>query len=170
MAIFYFVESDVMTTILMVCTFALFAFEAIRFSCARLNKYLVKRFAYLIKRREKRNITAATFYVAGLLLAVGLFPKNIAMMAMAFMAVGDPIASVVGRLWGERKGKSIIGSVAFFVSSFVAGLILLEVGITVPLFTLFAGAIGATLAEFFCPLGDDNLSIPVIAGFVMKLL
>jgi phytol kinase len=81
------------------------------------------------------------------------------------MAFCDPLAAIFGKRWpyGKIKGKTIVGSSAFFVSAFILAL-MMHRSITDALLI----ALISTIAEAVTPHGLDNLTIP--AGVLLVLL
>ena len=56
--------------------------------------------------REAKRAASSTWYVCGVILAYALFPTRIAVPAIVVLALADPMASIVGRLWGSRRGRT----------------------------------------------------------------
>jgi dolichol kinase len=103
----------------------------------------------------------------GALLALLLYPPQVASIAIYALAFGDGIASVVGKFFGRIRpaflcGKSIEGSLAcFFV------VLLASSKISNDYKTALIAATCATMVEAL-PLQDyDNLAIPVLVGCVV---
>lgn len=96
-------------------------------------------------------------------------------LPILILAVCDPVAALVGKRWpyGKYKvgsgHKTIIGSLAFFISATLIGLFLLHgSSFAVPAALIFAA--GATLAEAVSRNGFDNLFIPLSVLSCMMLL
>ncbi len=110
----------------------------------------------------------ATFFILGCFLALGLFPKQIALASIMILAIGDSFATLIGTHWGKRKlkNKSLEGSLAGFSTGILGALIFVPIG---PAFfgTLGAMAFEAVEWKFFGKNFDDNLFIPLIAGIIM---
>lgn len=114
------------------------------------------------------------FAVAGSLLALRLFPENIALASIAILTFADPLSYVVGKTLGKTrsffdKRKNIEGHIAgALVSSLFAMFF-------VPFYLAFSGAVIAMLFESIIieiqkVEIDDNLIIPLVAGTTMLLL
>jgi len=117
---------------------------------------------------QVRMLSGASWMAVGMLLAVVLYSRNIAIAAMVFCVVGDILAAVVGRLVGGKRiwgRKSWAGSTAFLTGCLAIGLVL--PGSSYELIVI--GAITATFAELAPIPFDDNLSIPVLSGGAMTL-
>ncbi|HEC62335.1 MAG TPA: phosphatidate cytidylyltransferase [bacterium] len=102
----------------------------------------------------------------GAMLALLLYPSTAAAIAIYALAFGDGLASIAGRILGNRRlpftgGKTLAGSLTCFLAVAFSTYYL-------------TGNLGATLgiaaaATFFesLPLGDfDNLVLPVGTGFI----
>lgn len=86
------------------------------------------------------------------------------------LAYGDGLAAVVGTTWGRHViylNKTLEGTIAMFVSSFIVILIILTINnhsfVLLP--TLCISTI-ATLLEVFSPSGYDNLLIPLFTSLL----
>ena len=106
----------------------------------------------------------------GALLSLLLYPSPAATIAIYALAFGDGIASLVGKLFGRYRptflcGKSIEGSIACFAAVFLSAYqVCWDYKIAL------SAAISATFAEAL-PIRDyDNLIIPLIVGFTVKLV
>jgi diacylglycerol kinase (CTP) len=143
--------------------------EVVRLRVPSFNKVMVTIFSPFVRASEIHAPSGAIYYLLGAFICVAVFPKTIAVLALAFLACGDPSASVSGiltRKWGYRlkSGKSLIGTlVCALVCSVVTWVYLGNVQAAI-----FGGIVGA-LAEITTTPLDDNLTIPVIAGFGLWL-
>lgn len=146
--------------------------EVARMAAPKLNRWLVDHFSLLLKERERYEPAAATFFVISALLVFVLFPTGVAVAAVAFTALGDPLAALVGEASRGRRwiwGKSLEGSLACFAGCLAAGLVLSWTPLAVGMFVTLVGAACATLAEALPLPVDDNLSIPVASAAAMAL-
>ena len=107
--------------------------------------------------------------------------KLIFILPMLILAISDPVAAIVGlslkkynhriRIFGMDTGKSMFGSGAFFLSSFVLCLLAYcysrgvcdVVALSLSLIVAFA----STLGELFSWHGSDNLSVPLSVILVL---
>ena len=85
------------------------------------------------------------------------------------------MAAIVGIKFGKRKlpgqQKSVEGSIACFLSTFVFGVLyyIFDLQLGLSLVTIMLGAATATLAEAWNIRFDDNFKIPLLSGMVMYL-
>ena len=125
-------------------------------------------FEFILRRHERKGaITGATYYIIGTFLCIVIFDKNIAIVSVFFIVLGDTAAALVGKAWGRIKligNKSLEGSAACFVVCALISLFWLN-----PIIGII-GAFVATLAELLPLRIDDNLTVPIISGAVMQLM
>ena len=139
----------------------LLALDFGRLTVPRLNLWFYRILRPLVTPREAERLAGSTWYVAGILAAVVLFPPEAAVPATWVLALADPAAGWVGRRWGTRPlGAGTLEGFAAFV--LVAGAIL---SVAVPLPAALLGAIVGGLVEIAPWRVDDNLTIPpAVAG------
>ena len=128
----------------------------------------VRIFSPMLRSHERKGgLTGATYYLIGSLLCILIFQKNLAIVCICFLILGDLFAAVIGKQWGRTKlfdHKSLEGSLACFVVCALIALMRFH-----PIIAL-TGAIVATLIELL-PIGlDDNLTMPLISGIVMQMM
>lgn len=128
-------------------------------------------------------------YVLVLLFSTLVFwtDSPIGIVAISNMAIGDGVADLIGRRfgstnkWSFNKSKSMAGSAAFVVGSFVGsyGLIswLTSMGAMDPLELGTMGLVGRLFAiAVICagveliPVGDDNWTVPLSAALLTAFL
>jgi len=112
--------------------------------------------------------TGATWVFIGSTLTIAIFPKEIAIISLVYMSLGDTIAGLVGRKFGKTKfyNKSIEGSLAGLIVCLLSGYL---VNLTLPLVVVFSGAFAAMFIELLPMPIDDNLSVPLFAGTIMVI-
>lgn len=147
--------------------------EVARLKWPVINRISLKLMGSLMRSHEIDKISGTPFYIGGVLVAVVIFPKSIAILSILLLAFGDPIASFFGVLYGDRSirfsnGKSLIGSLAGVIACLAVSLIYLA-GFPYPTQTVFilaaVGGLVGGLTELLPIDVDDNFSIPVISGF-----
>lgn len=144
-------------------------------------RYHIPGIYYMLKKFEKPQYIhrfpgkSALFFVAGCLLVLKLFPKDIALAAIAITTFADPISFLVGSFGSIKhkkpfnKYKNIEGTIAGIIVSFIAA------SFFVPMINAAIVSVIAMLSEAFVfRLGDDiiddNFFVPAIAGTVLYIL
>ncbi len=147
------------------------AAELLRGLIPSVNDQLVRRLPFF-KASERRQVTGATYLWLSATFLVFVFQKDVAVLALLFLAVGDPAAALIGVRDHRARvfGKSLAGAFAFACVALGAGL-LATLHPDVPLAWWIApGAVAAALVEL-APLPlDDNLTVPIASAAVMSLL
>lgn len=157
--------------------------ETVRLRVPSFNEGVMRFMGPLMRSCEVDRYSGTPYYISSALIAVGIFPKPIAALAIAFLAVGDPIASLYGILYGDRSlrfsnGKSLIGTlagmlacggVAFVFLHFMNQTQFLELKVDHLAILSIIGGIAGGGAELLPMEVDDNFAIPVISGFVLWL-
>ena len=112
--------------------------------------------------------TGATWVFIGSTLTVAFFPKEIAVISLIYMSIGDTVAGLVGRKFGKMKfyDKTIEGSLAGLIVCLLSGYL---VQLSLPLVVVFSGAFAAMFIELLPISIDDNLSVPLFAGTIMVI-
>ncbi len=114
----------------------------------------------------------AIYYLAGMLVSLLLFERDVVSASVIILAVGDPTAHFFGRYFGRTRliineKKLLEGTLAGTLFATVAALFF------VPFHLAFFGSALGMIAEaieleYFNL--DDNFSIPFVAGTVMSLI
>ena len=162
----YIDNKQLVVGILAFVTWLLLCFEILRYVFPDFSSLLLKFISPILRSHEKQGkILGSTYFVVSSLLSIVLFPQEIAVASITFLALGDLFAAIIGK-WGRIKifsGKSFEGSVACFIICFFVSILVIRIKPVVGLF----GAIAATIFELV-PIGiDDNLTMPLTSGFVM---
>ena len=116
-----------------------------------------------------------SFYmVLGSFLAVVLFPKDIALASITIMSIGDAITTLIGTYFGHVKNpfnhnKHLEGTMLAIILSTLAAFNL--VGFEKAFLGSAIGMIVESIPlKFLDQIIDDNILIPLVAGFVMLLI
>lgn len=153
--------------------------EALRLAVPAVNVRAVAWLGPLLKPREKRTPTAATYLALASLAVLLLFGIPVATLALAYTALGDPAAGIVGTRYGRLRvrafgrrlgGKSVEGTLAFLGVSTAAATGLWAAGVYGTLWPALVGAAAAALVEFLPVPLEDNVTVPLASAAVMWLL
>lgn len=156
--------------------FAVYAWsmEGLRRLSPRVNERLMRFYGPIAHAHERHRVNSATWYGTALVLLV-LFASRPGMMAgVAVLGVADPVAGFVGRNWGRRMlraGRSLEGSLAFFVAGTAAAavtLALLGMGpFGVVLGVAAVAALVGAVVEILSTRLDDNFTIPIAVAAIV---
>ena len=159
-------------------TFAclLYLLDQIRISYPALAKKFEAGTKYLLRAEEQLKESAAIPYAMAILLTILSFPKTIALISIYTLAFADPLSAIIGIKYGKRhivKNKSVEGSTAFFITTFIIFTTVFYFSSPELLgdwrfwLTSFCVSIFATIFEMLPLKLDDNLTIPLFTAFVL---
>ncbi len=123
----------------------------------------------IIRHHERDNITGSIFFVIATIICFAAFDYHIALVAISMTVFGDLASALVGISVGRIKvhgKKTLEGFGAGLVVNCVVGYLLLPGSLLVFGFM----ALCASLVELFVGKLNDNLAVPVAAGFVGQAL
>jgi len=137
------------------------------------NLFLISWFLEHFERKDARIPGQGALYlVAGILFAVLLFEKDIALAAIMILIFGDSISHVFGKLFGKirhplNRYKCIEGSLVGFAAAVIGAAFFV-----VWTQALVAAAVAMVVESFELKLRrvDDNLLIPLVAGLVISVM
>jgi len=152
------------------CASVMYIFEQLRVSYPEYSEKFNIITKYFLRAEEQLQESASVPYAMALLLTILSFPKIVAVTAIYILAIADPLSAIIGIKFGKHpwsKGKTLEGSGAFFISTFLCILITfgstLQYSVAVFILALFA-AIIITLFEAIPIRIDDNLTIPLFSA------
>ncbi len=149
-----------------------------RLQVPALNDAVMRFWGPIMRSCEVNRMSGTPYYLGSALIAVGIFPKPIAALSLLFLACGDPMASLVGILYGKRgprfsNGKSLIGTLGGVATCLLVSIVFWNVFPAVRGTDFFAlvvlGGLAGGLAELVPLDVDDNFAIPVVSGFSLWL-
>jgi len=156
--------------------------EQIRLSYPVISQRLLPITRIIMRAEEQLKESAMVPYAIAILLTIITFPKEIAIISIFTLAVADPMSALVGIRYGGTilpkivSQKSLEGSLAFFLSTFVITLLILlnlvsnqsELSVII-MIALMTGFIVSAFEMI--PLNiDDNLTIPLFTSLTLSLL
>ena len=165
-------EREVMIAITAAATGFTIALELARRHFPNLNDWFLARFSVLLKQSESTRVLGSTYMMASSLIVFLFFEKEVAILALLYIAVGDPLAGTLGKRFGRIKigSKSLEGTFAFAVGAGGVGCAFIAGGLEVPYWVALSGAgLGALVELFPSPL-DDNLTVPPVSAVLMWAL
>jgi dolichol kinase len=151
--------------------------DLVRLQWKQLNIFYTMTFGLFMREYEITRVSGASFLFLGSLVSLTLYRGEIAALAIAFLAIGDPLAHFFQSRYGDTKSlkKTLAGAIACFIGSAGIGLAFYfnffnntDSGINIV--TVLAGAAASAIAHSLPIPVDDNLTMPVASGGVMWLL
>ncbi len=139
--------------------------DYLRFEIKSFGKFFKKLFGDMIKKKEQKFLTGATWVCFSAFFVALLFPKEIAIISLLFMCLSDNIASIVGKIFGKIrifKEKTLEGALSFFMVSFIITLFY-----KMPLINKIILSLLITLTEVFSGDIDDNLTVPLTSAILL---
>jgi len=163
---------DPVAAILASAAAVFFSVEWLRYRSYGLNRWLMTRLVIFVRDEEVHQLTGATYYLMGAGLTIAFFPVHVAVTATLFLAVGDPIATLVGKWWGKRRfwGKSLEGNLSCLAACLVIGIISALIQTEMLMAVAVTGAVFAFIFETLPWPVNDNLTIPVGSAAAMVVL
>ena len=130
-----------------------------------------RMFAPIMHAQEVENISSGTWYVTSVFILASLCSEMVLVLAVLTLAVGDPVAGLIGRRFGKHKlthNRSVEGSLAFVVSATLSAYLLL-VGahpeISAPWILALSVGVGGAIGELVSGARlDDNFTVPIGAA------
>lgn len=163
--------SDKYEMLFILGTFTLFfiAVDLGRIHIKWIRDMFTQYFNFMMRSHELQGqLTGATWVMIGACLVVLLFPREIAILSLIFMSIGDTTAGLIGKAYG----KTAIGEKT--LEGFLAGLVIC---LTIawffpaaPRMVAVSGAIAAMVIEILPLPLDDNLSMPLGSGTIMLII
>lgn len=145
-------------------TFLLIIFLELEFVRIKKQKKL-PIIGVLWRESEKEKIGGQVFFLIGAIIALAVFDIRIAIAVLLMTTFGDMAAAIIGMKYGKHWLKSIPktaweGIIAELFINLIIGFIFFP-----SLIMILVVAITATFVETVFTHADDNLLIPVFAGF-----
>ncbi len=121
------------------------------------------------RKHEEDNVSGSVFMVVSCIICFAAFDYWVAVVALFMTVFGDLFSALVGKTFGKTilyNTKTYIGTLAGFAANVLVGfLILPEL-----FFLIFPMAVIATFTEVITNKMDDNLTVPLFAGFAGQML
>lgn len=124
----------------------------------------------LWREKEENSLGGQVYYILGIIIALAIFDFRIAIAVILMTIFGDMAAAIFGIAFGKHWIKKLPntaweGVIAEFVVDLAIGYFIIGSWIVI-----IPMALMATFVETAFPHVDDNLAIPVFAGFIGQTL
>ncbi len=174
----YFLAADYFNSrialfILVLILIVFIEFEYVRIEVGRKIPILSNIWKYVRRGKEKDKLGGDVFFLVGAILVLAIFDVRIAMAAILMTTFGDLAAALVGLKFGRHwfmKERAWEGTLAELVVNVLIGVGVLFWGgwnfyVWQIWVVVLVMALTATVVETLIYKMDDNLLIPVFAGF-----
>ena len=154
----YTYDRHLTLSILLPLTIVFLIIDILRIKNAYIKKLYNTFFKSITRDSENNSLTGASYVFISSSLVILMFSKSLAIASLMIMSISDTLAAIIGRLYGSIhiNGKTLEGSIAFFLSSVAIVSIFPELN----LLTAIISVIIATITELYSAV-DDNLSVPI---------
>lgn len=164
------VPRSLITIVLIALTAIAALVEIGRRTSPSVQRHLDRLVGRLFRPHERASITGATWLMLGMLAAIAVLPKPLAVTTMWAAAGGDPMAAIVGRPLGRIRfasgGKSVEGALACLTTTAVGAVLLADM----PAWEGVIAGTAAAIAEWPRWQIDDNVRVSLAVGGVLSLL
>jgi phytol kinase len=181
----YFIASDafnkqIALVILVLILIIFLEFEYLRIETGGKIPVLNKIWKYVRREKEKDKLGGDIFFLLGAILVLAVFDLKVAMAAILMTTFGDMSAALIGKRFGKHafflKERTWEGTLSeFFVDLLIGFFVFFSNNFHLvydwQLWIVFlAMALTATFVETIVYKMDDNLLIPIFAGFVGQIV
>ena len=113
-------------------------------------------------------LTGASWVMISAFVTILIFPKNIAILSLIFMSIGDTVAGLAGRRIGKLKigEKTLEG----FLMGFLACALISYNYKLIPFSISIYGSLVGMIFEVLPLPFDDNLKIPLSSASIMYII
>ncbi|MBS3102518.1 CTP--2,3-di-O-geranylgeranyl-sn-glycero-1-phosphate cytidyltransferase [Candidatus Woesearchaeota archaeon] len=125
-------------------------------------------FLAFIRPKEQHRMYGVIFFLSATIICLAVFDFPIALAALLMTTFGDMAAALVGKKYGTTlifRNKTLAGLIAELFTNMIVGVIIglfFSINIYAPILMAFT----ATIVETSLDELDDNLIVPICAGFV----
>jgi len=172
---FGFFDEKVALLVLLAVLIIGIEFEYLRVE-AKYKIPIISRLWKYKRKKEQNRLGGEIFFLLGAIICLAVFDYRIAIAAILMTTFGDMAAAIIGKRFGRHwlpwfKKRAWEGIAAEFAVNIVIGYALMKVLLVPsPLAIALAMAATATIVETVVHKLDDNLLIPIFAGFNGQLM
>ena len=157
------------STIIIFFTFLFILFDYLRFKSKAIKLFFSLFFDKMLKEHELNGkLTGASWVMISSSMVILLFSKEVAVISLVFLSIGDTVAGLFGRNYGKIRigNKTLEGFIAGFFSCLIISLFYRPLQFSITASGAFFGMLFETLPLPF----DDNLKIPIASAIAMSIL
>ena len=178
----YFLASDyfnknIAMLILVLILILFLTAEYLRLEVKRKIPVLNKIWKYVRRKKEASSMGADVFFITGAIIVLAVFDAKVAISAILMTTFGDLSAALIGKRFGKHyltilEDRAWEGILAEFIVDIIIGIIVFYPLLALPQIWLviFAMAAVATFVETIIYQMEDNIIIPIFAGFTGQVI
>ena len=125
-------------------------------------------FAQFIRPKEQSKMYGVIYFLSATIISLAVFDHRIALAALLMTTFGDMLAALVGKRYGTTliyRNKTWAGFLAEMGTNLIVGFLVLS-----NIYVILVMALVATIVETLVDELDDNLLIPIFAGFAGQII
>ncbi len=125
-------------------------------------------FAQFIRPKEQNKMYGVIYFLSATIISLAVFDHRIALAALLMTTFGDMLAALVGKRYGTTliyRNKTWAGFLAELGTNLIVGFFVLS-----NIYVILVMALVATIVETLVDELDDNLLIPIFAGFAGQII
>ena len=125
-------------------------------------------FAQFIRPKEQNKMYGVIYFLSATIISLAVFDHRIALAALLMTTFGDMVAALVGKRYGTTliyRNKTWAGFLAELGTNLIVGFFVLS-----NIYVILVMALVATIVETLVDELDDNLLIPIFAGFAGQII
>jgi len=167
--LFYFIDVQLGLMVIGIVSLCFIGLDIFRFLHKQTNILLTEKVKTIFRKGEREKFSSMTIFLISTFITLLFFEIEIAITALIFLVFGDMFGKIFGLAYGRHKifEKTLEGTLAYIGSVIIFGFILYT-SLEIHIFILIAGGIAAPLIELL-PIGvNDNFTVPILSGAVMK--
>ena len=129
-------------------------------------------FSAFIRHKEQHRMYGAIFFLSATIISLAVFDFPIAIAALLMTTFGDMAAALAGKKYGNTlifRNKTLVGFEAELAVNLLVGLIV-GLAASMNIYTPILMAFTATIVETLLDELDDNLIVPICAGFIGQII
>tara|TARA_S200000501_G_scaffold339840_1_gene347851 strand:+ start:47846 stop:48439 length:594 start_codon:yes stop_codon:yes gene_type:complete len=141
--------------------------ELFRVKVSWIKIFFSKNLQFMMRPQERDGLTTgATWLLIGSFITISFFPIEYAIPALLFLTIGDTFAAIIGLIFPliQIGHKTLSGSISGFTISLIFVIFMMK---DVAPNILVLGCFSAMIAECAPIPINDNLTIPIVSGFMM---
>ncbi|MFA6992418.1 MAG: hypothetical protein WC269_04035 [Candidatus Gracilibacteria bacterium] len=132
-------------------------------------KKFVSLFDQVFRKRERDNVSSSVFLITACIICFASFDYWVAFLALFMTVFGDLSSALMGKSFGKTllfRSKTYVGSLSGLAANVIVGVLILPEFLILVLPMAFV----ATFTEVITNKLDDNLTVPLFAGFAGQML